>query len=113
MGVARPAPGPAVEAGFVSAVTHGIGQVMFQASVWTGRLFLVGIAVNSWRHAAWVLAGRFLGTLVGGYHATAAIGGRSTPNAWSSARCPRTSRSGCTATTRRWRPSPCSCGGGR
>ncbi len=73
MGVARPAAGPAVEAGFVSAVTHGIGQVMFQASVWTGRLFLIGIAVSSWRHASWVVVGSFLGTLVASYHATAAL----------------------------------------
>ena len=44
-------------AGFVEAVAHGVGQVMFQASVWTALFFLVGIAMNDWRHASWVLAG--------------------------------------------------------
>ena len=39
--------------------------------------------------------------------------GPSTPRAWSNGPCSRTSRWGSTATTRRWRPSPCSCGGGR
>jgi urea transporter len=44
---------------------------MFQASVWTGRLFLIGIALSSWTHAAWVVAGAAIGTLLGGYHAGA------------------------------------------
>ena len=30
---------------------------MFQASIWTGLLFLLGIAISDWRHAALVLAG--------------------------------------------------------
>ncbi len=71
MGVARVAAGPPVEAGFLSAVIHGVGQVMFQASVWTGILFLVGIALSDWQHAAWVVVGATLGTLLGSYHATA------------------------------------------
>ena len=62
----------ATAVGFVGAAAHGVSQVMFQASVWTGLLFLVGIAVSDWRHAAWVLAGSVVGMLVGSYHATAA-----------------------------------------
>ncbi len=71
MGVAPVDPGPAVKVGFAVTVTHGIGQVMFQASIWTGRLFLVGIALSNWKHASWVFVGAVLGTLVGSYHASA------------------------------------------
>ena len=45
---------------------------MFQASLWTGLLFLVGIALSNWEHAVWVLLGSIVGMLVGSYHATAA-----------------------------------------
>ena len=45
---------------------------MFQASLWTGLLFLVGIALSDWEHAVWVLLGSIVGMLVGSYHATAA-----------------------------------------
>jgi urea transporter len=64
--------GPMDSAGFVQAVAHGVSQVMFQASIWTGLLFLIGIALNDWRHASWVLLGSIVGMLVGSYHATAA-----------------------------------------
>ena len=37
--------------GAVEAALHGVGQVMFQASLLTGVLFLVGIAVSDRRHA--------------------------------------------------------------
>jgi urea transporter len=70
-GVPRVESGGTFEAQFVAAVIHGVGQVMFQASVWTGVFFLIGIAVSDWRHSAWVLVGALLGTLVGSYHATA------------------------------------------
>lgn len=67
------APGSPLEsARFVGAVARGIGQVMFQASIWTGLLFLVGIALNNWRHAAWVAAASALGALVGSYHISGA-----------------------------------------
>lgn len=59
--------GPAFE-----ATAHGIGQVMFQASLWTGLLFLGGIAVNDQTHASWVLVGSVAGMLVAGYHLDAA-----------------------------------------
>ena len=57
--------------GVVGAVLHGVGQVMFQGSIWTGLLFLAGIAVNDWRHATWVLLGSVIGMLMGSYHAGA------------------------------------------
>ena len=66
-------PGGSLEgAGMVHAVAHGVSQVMFQASLWTGLLFLAGIALSNWQHALWVLAGSIVGMLVGSYHATAA-----------------------------------------
>jgi len=64
--------GPLEGAGIVQAVAHGVSQVMFQASLWTGLLFLVGIALSNWEHAVWVLMGSLVGMLVGSYHATAA-----------------------------------------
>jgi urea transporter len=57
----------------VESTAHGIGQVMFQASVWTGILFLVGIAVNDRQHAAWVLAAAIIGMVVASYHVDAAM----------------------------------------
>ena len=56
----------------VEATAHGIGQVMFQGSLWTGLLFLVGIAISDRRHAAWVLAGSIVGKLVAWHHTTEA-----------------------------------------
>jgi urea transporter len=64
--------GPLEGAGVIQAVAHGVSQVMFQASLWTGLLFLVGIALNNWEHAVWVLTGSIVGMIVGSYHATAA-----------------------------------------
>jgi urea transporter len=73
MGAPRVEPGgPMVGVGFVGAAAHGVSQVMFQASVWTALLFLVGIALNDWQHASWVLAGSIVGMLLGSYHATEA-----------------------------------------
>ncbi len=68
LGAAPVEAGAPVTAGFVEAVAHGIGQVMFQASIWTALLFLIGIALNDWRHALWVVAASVVGTLVGVYH---------------------------------------------
>lgn len=68
LGAAQVDHGGPITAGFVSAVANGIGQVMFQASLWTALLFLVGIAINDWEHAVWVVAGSVLGMLVGIYH---------------------------------------------
>ncbi len=73
MGVARAdaganlVPTPAVSPG-VEAILHGIGQVMFQASIWTGLLFLAGVAVSNREHAGWVLVAAVLGTVVVSYH---------------------------------------------
>ncbi|WP_435007898.1 urea transporter [Tundrisphaera lichenicola] len=73
IGAARVEPGgPMVGVGFAQAVAHGVSQVMFQASVLTALLFLIGIAISDWRHASWVLVGSFVGALVASFHATAA-----------------------------------------
>lgn len=55
------------------ATAHGIGQVMFQGSLWTGLLFLLGIGINDRCHAAWVLAGSVVGMLVASHHTTEAL----------------------------------------
>ena len=51
-----------------AAVAHGVGQVMFQASIWTALLFLVGIAINDWQHASGWCVASIVGMLVGIYH---------------------------------------------
>ncbi len=62
---------PNIDIGFLAlATTQSIGQVMFQASVWTGLLFLLGIAVSDLRHAGFVLVGALVGVLVAMYHFT-------------------------------------------
>jgi urea transporter len=73
LGAPRVEPGGPMEgAVFVGAVAHGVSQVMFQASIWTALLFLVGIALNDWKHASWVLLGSIVGALVAYHHTTAA-----------------------------------------
>src|SRR5262249_17953119 len=73
LGAARVEPGGPIEgAWFVWAVPHGVSQVMFQASICTALFFLVGIAINDWQHASWVLFGSIVGALVGVYHASGA-----------------------------------------
>ncbi len=67
MAVTDPGGAPAAT-GFVAAAAHGVGQVMFQASVWTALFFLVGIALNDWQHALWVIVASVGGMLVGIYH---------------------------------------------
>lgn len=57
----------------IEATAHGIGQVMFQASIWTGLLFLAGIAVGDRHHAVWVLISSIIGMLVASYHVDAAM----------------------------------------
>jgi urea transporter len=64
-------PAPAVSPG-VEAVLHGVGQVMFQASIWTGLVFLVAIAISNREHAAWSLLAAAIGMLVVNYHLDAA-----------------------------------------
>jgi urea transporter len=63
--------GPPVGVGPAGAVAHGVSQVMFQASLWTALLFVIGIALSDWRHASWVLLGSIVGMLLGSHHATA------------------------------------------
>lgn len=74
LGAGRVAPGdPLTGVGFAGAVVNGVGQVMFQANLWTGLLFLIGIALSDWRHAAWVLLGSILGLLIALYHTSATL----------------------------------------
>jgi urea transporter len=48
----------------LSALSEGLSEVMFQANIWTGVLFLIGIAINSWKQAAWALLGSALGFVI-------------------------------------------------
>lgn len=68
LGIARVEPGAGVTGSYVTAVAHGVSQVMFQASIWTALFFVVGIALSDWRHASWVVAGSVIGMLVSHYH---------------------------------------------
>ncbi|MCU0620519.1 MAG: urea transporter, partial [Gemmatimonadales bacterium] len=76
MGVASSAGAPPVVPNLathwtVQAALHGVGQVMFQASLLTGVLFLVGIAVSDRRHAGWVLGRSIVGMYAALFHLTA------------------------------------------
>lgn len=51
-----------------SAVVNGISEVMFQANVLTGALFVVGILLSSWKAALWAVVGSWLGLLIGLSH---------------------------------------------
>jgi urea transporter len=55
---------------YVESAAHGIGQVMFQSSLWTGLFFLVGLAISSSKHATLVFVGSVVGLLVSKYHFT-------------------------------------------
>jgi urea transporter len=71
LGAARVEPGGPISANPLLALAHGVSQVMFQASIWTALLFLLGIALNDRQHASWVLVGSLVGMMVGNHHATA------------------------------------------
>lgn len=64
----KPAPPDHTPHGFIEAVLDGPAEVMLGANVVTGLLFLAGIAVNSWRHAALALGASVVGTLIALYH---------------------------------------------
>jgi urea transporter len=67
-------PGDPVAAGSAfRAVANGISQVMFQANLVTAALFVLGIALNDWRHGLWVVAASAMGVLVANYHVTPAM----------------------------------------
>jgi urea transporter len=67
--VAHPAPHESLNmTTALMGMTEGLGEVMFQASLITGIAFLVGLAVNDWRHAVLGLLGSVVGTLVAIYH---------------------------------------------
>jgi urea transporter len=76
LGAARVEPGePLSSVSILGAAAHGVSQVMFQASIWTALLFLIGIALNDWQHAAWVAAGSVVGMLLANCLATAGTQG--------------------------------------
>ncbi|AMO25489.1 urea transporter [Ramlibacter tataouinensis] len=64
----KPAPAPETPAGFLTAVLAGPAEVMFGATVLTGLLFLIGVAISDWRHAALALIGSLVGTALAVYH---------------------------------------------
>ncbi len=64
----KPAAPPDTPGGFVTAVLNGAAEVMFGANVVTGLLFLVGIALSEWRHAAIALLGSIVGTALAYHH---------------------------------------------
>jgi urea transporter len=69
LGAARVEPGgPLGSVRYVGATLNGVSQVMFQASYWTAALFLIGIGLNDWQHASWVLVGSIIGMLAGNFH---------------------------------------------
>ena len=71
IGAEAPPPGaPVADANLFVAAANGIGQVMFQANVLTALLFVLGIALSEWRHAAWVVAASILGVVAAHYHVT-------------------------------------------
>ncbi len=49
----------------ISSVSMGVGQVMFQASIATGIIFLIGISINSRISGIYALIGSFVGMLMG------------------------------------------------
>jgi urea transporter len=74
LGASEAAPGVPVESTSLAvAIADGVGQVMFQASAWTGGFFLIGIALNDRHHALWVLAGAVIGALVADYEVEVAV----------------------------------------
>lgn len=48
----------------ISSLSMGFGQVMFQASIITGIIFLLAILINSWKSAVYAFGGSLLGILV-------------------------------------------------
>jgi urea transporter len=69
----EPVAGPAPD-GLLAAIVRGVGQVKFQANVWTGLFFLGGIALSDWRHALWVLLASALSVLGAVFHNAPAEG---------------------------------------
>lgn len=60
--------GPEQPLDVTTAIVKGISEVMFQANVLTGALFIIGILLCSWKGAIWALVGSLLGLLTGMSH---------------------------------------------
>jgi urea transporter len=54
--------------GLLTHVLRGVAEVMFGANIFTGALFIIGIALSNWRHAVLALVGSMVGTILGIYH---------------------------------------------
>ncbi|MCU0960991.1 MAG: urea transporter [Pirellulaceae bacterium] len=57
----------------LEATAHGVSQIMFQASIWTAVLFVVGVAVGDRRHAGWLVVGSLVGMIFAAYHVDAGM----------------------------------------
>jgi urea transporter len=66
--VVQPPAKPEEHLDMAAAVIKGISEVMFQANILTGVLFLVGIMLCSWKGAFWAVIGSLVGVLVGVSH---------------------------------------------
>jgi urea transporter len=64
----KPAPASLAPVGFIDELFRGVAEVMFGANLWTGLLFIVGIALCNWRHAVLAVVGSVLGLFVAIYH---------------------------------------------
>ena len=51
-----------------TAIIAGISEVMFQANVLTGAMFVVGIFLCSWKGAVWAIIGSMVGLLIAMSH---------------------------------------------
>jgi len=50
---------------WIAAASRGLGQIYFQANVWTGLAVLAGFAIANWRMAALAVVGLLFSTLSG------------------------------------------------
>lgn len=51
-----------------SAIVEGVSEVMFQGSMLTGALFVIGLLICSWPSAFWAVFGSFLGMILALWH---------------------------------------------
>lgn len=66
--VASSAALPADPLPVTEAILRGISEVMLQANVLTGAVFVMGILLSSWKGALWAVVGSLLGLVVGIEH---------------------------------------------
>jgi len=64
-GLASPPSTAAEPLPMTEAVLRGISEVMLQANVLTGALFVIGILLCSWKDALWAVVGSLIGLIIG------------------------------------------------